>query len=144
LTLFGTKTVGLRSIELYRYAEVLLIYAEAQARVGQNSSSLGAFNQVKRRAAGLPYLTPNNTVDVTSATPNSIVDERGWELAGEYKRWFDLVRTERVEEIAAKRSVAEPVVLKRQPNKMNYIAPIPAATISLSKLVQNPQGFKIQ
>lgn len=144
LTLFGTKTVGLRSIELYRYAEVLLIYAEAQARVGQNSSSLGAFNQVKRRAAGLPYLTPNNTVDVTSATPNSIVDERGWELAGEYKRWFDLVRTERVEEIAAKRLVAEPVVLKRQPNKMNYIAPIPAATISLSKLVQNPQGFKIQ
>jgi hypothetical protein len=65
-------------------------------------------------------------------------------LAGEYKRWFDLVRSERVEEIAAKRDPKEQVPLVKQPTKANYIAPIPFQTISTSKLQQNPAGFKIQ
>ena len=142
--LITSRPVSMRAIELYRYAEVLLIYAEAQARLGENASSLEALNQVKRRAAGLPYLLPNASVDVATATANQIIDEKGWELAGECKRWFDLVRSERVEEIAAKRSAAEPVILARQPTKAQYIAPIPFASISLSKLIQNPEGFKIQ
>ena len=140
----ATQTFGFRAVELYRYAEVLLIYAEAQARVGENASSIEALNQVRRRAAGLPYQTPNATVDVKTATPNEIVDERGWELAGEYKRWFDLVRTERVEEIAAKRDPKENVKPVRVPTKEQYIAPIPFQAISTSKLVQNPEGFVVK
>ncbi len=142
--IFSDRPISFRSIELYRYAEVLLIYAEAQARVGQNASSLEALNQVKRRAAGLPYLTPNSSVDVTTATANQIIDEKGWELAGECKRWFDLVRSERVEEIAAKRSPLEPITLAKQPTSAQYVAPIPFGSISLSKLTQNPEGFVIQ
>ncbi len=138
------RTQSYRAIEVIRYAEVLLIYAEAQARVGENASSIEALNQVKRRAAGLPYDTPDATVDVTTATVNDILDEKGWELAGEYKRWFDLVRSELVEEIAAKRDPAENVKLFRQPGKDQYIAPIPFQAISTSNLVQNPEGFKIQ
>lgn len=141
---FGDRPVSFRSIELYRYAEILLIYAEAQARVGINASAIEALNQVKRRAAGLPYLSPNASVDVSSATPNQIIDEKGWELAAENKRWFDLVRTERVAEVAAKRSTAEPVTLVRIPTEAQYIAPIPFSSISLSDLVQNPEGFKIK
>jgi hypothetical protein len=141
---FTNSPMNFRSIELYRYAEVLLIFAEAQARGGQSAASIEALNQVKRRAAGLPYLTPNATVDLASATPNEIVDEKGWELAGENKRWFDLVRTERVAEVAAKRSPSEPVTLAKLPTEAQYIAPIPAVSINLSKLVQNPQGFKIR
>ncbi|TDB62696.1 RagB/SusD family nutrient uptake outer membrane protein [Arundinibacter roseus] len=140
----ATQTFGFRAVELYRYAEVLLIYAEAQARIGETASSIEALNQVKRRAAGLPYLTPNPDVDRTTATPNEIVDERGWELAGECKRWFDLVRTERVEEIAALRDPAENVKPVRSPTKEQYIAPIPFQAISTSKITQNPEGFKIQ
>ncbi|MDW5289199.1 RagB/SusD family nutrient uptake outer membrane protein [Formosa sp. PL04] len=141
---FSNRPVSFRSIELYRYAEVLLIYAEAQARVGENASSVEALNQVIRRAAGLPYLTPNTDVDVTTATVDEIIAEKGWELAGEYKRWFDLVRTEKVEEIAALRDPSEPVELIRQPTKAQYIVPIPINSILLSELVQNPEGFKIQ
>ncbi len=142
---FGPRPASFRPIELYRYAEVLLIHAEAQARGGgQNASSLEALNQVRRRAAGLPFAVANPTVDVTSATPNEIVDEKGWELAGEYKRWFDLVRTERVAEMAAKRDPAEPVTLLRQPTEAQYIAPIPFSSINLSKLEQNPKGFRIK
>lgn len=140
----SSRPASMRSIELYRYAEVLLIYAEAQARIGENATSLEALNQVKRRAAGLAYLTPDSSVDVTTATVNEIIDEKGWELAGECKRWFDLVRSERVEEIAAKRSPAEAVTPARQPTKSQYIAPIPFGAISLSKLIQNPEGFIIK
>lgn len=142
---FGNRPINFRSIELYRYAEILLIYAEAQARAtGANASSLEALNQVKRRAAGFPYAVANGSVDVASATPNEIVDEKGWELAAENKRWFDLVRTERVAEMAAKRDPLEPVDLLRMPTAAQYIAPIPFGSISLSDLEQNPTGFKIQ
>jgi hypothetical protein len=141
---FSDRPQTFRSIQLYRYSEILLIYAEAKARTSPDASSVEALNQVKRRAAGLPYLVPDASVDVVSATANEIVDEKGWELAAENKRWFDLVRTERVSEMAAKRDPEEPVTLVRQPTSAQYIAPIPDASISLSKLIQNPEGFKIQ
>ncbi|WP_298484713.1 RagB/SusD family nutrient uptake outer membrane protein [uncultured Maribacter sp.] len=141
---FGGRPVSFRSIELYRYAEILLIYAEAQARIGSNASSIEAFNQVKRRAAGLPYNVADLSVDVVSPTVDEIIAEKGWELAGEYKRWFDLIRTEKLEEITALRSPDEDVVLVRQPSKAQYIAPIPFNAINLSELEQNPEGFKIQ
>ena len=140
----GNRTAGYRAFEVIRYAEVLLIYAEAQAIVGENPSSLEALNQVKRRAMGLPFKDPDASVDVNTATVNEILDEKGWELAGEYKRWFDLIRSETLEEIAAKRDPAENVDLVRQPTKAQYITPIPFAAISTSKLVQNPEGFKIR
>jgi hypothetical protein len=140
----GGRTVSYRSMEAYRYAEVLLLYAEAQARVGENASSIEALNQVRRRAAGLPYMSPDPSVDVSTATVDEIVAERGWELAGEYKRWFDLVRTEKVEEVAAHRLPTENVPLLRMPTKAQYIAPIPFQAIASSELIQNPEGFKIQ
>jgi hypothetical protein len=141
----GGRTTSFRSMEAYRYAEVLLMYAEAQVRAGgQTAESIEALNQVRRRAAGLPYMTPDITVDLTTATVDEIIAERGWEFAGEYKRWFDLVRSEKLEEIAAQRDPTENVPLLRQPTKAQYIAPIPFAAIMSSKLVQNPEGFKIK
>ena len=140
----GNRTAGHRAFEVIRYAEVLLIYAEAQALTGENASSIEALNQVRRRAAGLPYDTPDATVDVTTATAHEIIDEKGWELAGEYKRWYDLIRSERLEEIAAKRDPTENVDLVRQPTKAQYITPIPFQAISSSNLKQNPEGFVIQ
>ncbi|WP_273272533.1 RagB/SusD family nutrient uptake outer membrane protein [Maribacter polysiphoniae] len=137
---YDTKMVSFRALEFFRYAEVLLIYAEAQARssTGATAASIEALNQVKRRAAGLPYLISNVSVDVATATPNEIVDESGWELAGEFKRWFDLVRTERVEEIAALRDPAEKVVLVGTPSKSHYLAPLPLKAVEGTNLIQNP------
>ncbi|RPG66662.1 MAG: RagB/SusD family nutrient uptake outer membrane protein, partial [Flavobacteriaceae bacterium TMED121] len=86
----------------------------------------------------------NAAVDATSATVQDIIDEKGWELAAEHKRWFDLVRTETLESAILKRDPTEQVPLVRQPGKAQYISPIPAEAIATSKLVQNPQGFKIQ
>lgn len=140
----GNRTADFRAFEVIRYAEVLLTYAEAVARIAETPESIEALNQVKRRAMGLPFKEAAPGVDVTSATFNEILDEKGWELAGEYSRWFDLIRSETLEEITAKRDPAENVTLVRQPTKAQYITPIPFAAISTSKLVQNPEGFSIR
>lgn len=83
---------------LMRYAEVLLIFAEASARNGSDTpEAWEALNKVRRRAHFLPVNTPNNIIDITSGDLAEIAfTEKGWELAGEYLRWFDLVRTEQV------------------------------------------------
>ncbi|RAJ10243.1 RagB/SusD family nutrient uptake outer membrane protein [Arenibacter echinorum] len=138
------KLVSYRPIEIFRYAEVLLIYAEAQARIGATTASLDALNQVRRRAMGLPYLTPDSSVDLASASPDEIVEESGWELAGEFKRWFDLTRTEKVEEITLLRDPNEKVVLVGTPNKNHYMAPLPLKALEGTNLVQNPEGFVVQ
>lgn len=91
-------------------------------------------NQVKRRAAGLPYDAPSDSNDVATAIVNEILDEKGWELAGEYKRWYDLIRSETLEEIVGKRDPNEQVDLVRMPIKAQYIAPIPFQAISTSNL----------
>lgn len=91
-----------RSDYLMRYAEVLLIYAEAAGRSGSVSASAWeALNQVRRRAEGLPVHTPDANVDLSDsdgAIEEMAFLEKKWELAGEFLRWYDLVRLERVEE----------------------------------------------
>ena len=72
-------------------------------QVALDATALNALNQVKRRAAGLDPNTPNAAVDVTTATVQDIIDEKGWELAAEHKRWFDLVRTETLESAILKK-----------------------------------------
>ncbi|WP_299549923.1 RagB/SusD family nutrient uptake outer membrane protein [Seonamhaeicola sp.] len=89
-----------RNTYMMRYAEVLLIFAEASARAGNSSpEAWEALNKIRRRAELLPPDEPNVSVDVHSGDLVELAfQERGWEFAGEFLRWFDLVRTERVEE----------------------------------------------
>lgn len=87
-----------KDINYLRYAEILLIYAEAQIRATGNNadaSALEALNAVRNRA-GL--------ADVTSATWEDIVWEKAWELAGEWSRWYDIIRSETLDEVKALRS----------------------------------------
>lgn len=145
------RTQSYRAREIIRYAEVLLIYAEASARASGGTASgdaLDALNQIKRRAAGLPYNVVDPSVDVTSATAEEIMQEKAWEFAGELgKRWWDLVRTETVAQANARRDPTEEVPLAIDASAINwkhYIAPIPYQAITTSNLEQNPQGFKAQ
>ncbi|KAA1245144.1 RagB/SusD family nutrient uptake outer membrane protein [Aquimarina sp. RZ0] len=86
---------------LMRYAEVLLIYAEASGRVGSETpEAWEALNRVKRRAELAPATIPNTAIDVTSGNLAELAfTERKWEFAGEFIRWYDLVRMERVAEV---------------------------------------------
>lgn len=78
---------------VYRYSEVLLFLAEAlneQSKPGADTY----LNEVRKRA-GLK----GTTAAGISAMREAIYHERRVELAFENKRWFDLVRTGRVEEV---------------------------------------------
>lgn len=89
----GISGTGTDPVFLFRYAEQLLIAAEAAAELGQFDTATAYFNQVRARA-GLPELTltADNYVDL-------ILQERLVELALEgAHRWLDLRRRGRAEQ----------------------------------------------
>lgn len=79
---------------VYRYAEVLLFLAESLTEQGKAGEAVPFLNQVRARA-GLPAITSTSQAALRTA----IYQERRVELAFENKRWFDLVRTGRVNEV---------------------------------------------
>jgi hypothetical protein len=83
---------------IYRFADILLWFAEADCRVnGPTTTNLDALNQVRRRAYGLAPNTVATTdyklADFTKETLiNAVIQERGYETQCEAKRWLDLKR----------------------------------------------------
>lgn len=77
-----------RYVLYLRYAEVLLIKAEAANELGKTPEALAALKLVRDRV----NLTEVTTTDQT-ALRQTIWNERRLELAMEHDRWFDLVRT---------------------------------------------------
>lgn len=118
-----------RNMNYLRFAEVLLIYAEAQAMADgtPNADAYKAINRVRDRA-GLDDLTPGLG---QMAFRDSVIAERGWELAAEFSRWFDLVRTEKVETVKALKDPLDmqPVV---EVTKKQYHSPIPDYDVLLN------------
>ncbi|ASK29860.1 RagB/SusD family nutrient uptake outer membrane protein [Chryseobacterium sp. T16E-39] len=76
------------NIRYLRYAEILLIKAEAMNELGQTSAAIPFLNQVRTRAS-----VANTTASSQADVRNAIWKERRLELAFEHDRWFDLVRT---------------------------------------------------
>lgn len=118
----GSNWICDRTVYIIRYAEVLLVYAEAQAMAnGADASAYQAINDVRNRA-GLPDLTAGLN---SEAFKDSVVAERGWEFAGlePCARWFDLQRTETVETANANRHANE-TPIEGDPSE-HYYAPVP-------------------
>jgi hypothetical protein len=76
---------------VYRYADALLLLAEAQNEQGKSAIALTSLNAVRARAFG------NHSHDITTtdqtALRTAIMHERRVELAFEDHRWHDLQRT---------------------------------------------------
>ena len=75
-------------IKYLRYAEVILMKAEALNELNSTSAAIPLLNQIRTRA-GLANTTAVSQVDVRTA----IWKERRVEMAFEHDRFFDLVRT---------------------------------------------------
>jgi tetratricopeptide (TPR) repeat protein len=102
--------------KVIRYADVLLMYAEALNENGKTAAALPYLNQIRTRAGVTPYGT------LTQAEMRAnIVLERRMELAFEGHRWFDLVRT----------GQAFNVMQKYGMKPHNTLWPIPFAQIQL-------------
>jgi hypothetical protein len=81
-----------------RYADLLLIGAEAAAHIGQNTDALDWMNKVRERARN----SGNTTYPLAlsgNITPEQVWAERRVELAFEGHQFFDVVRTGRAEQV---------------------------------------------
>jgi hypothetical protein len=117
-----------QNVRLMRFAEVLLINAEANNELGNSTAALTSLNKVRKRAGLAPSTTTNQ-----ANLRNEIYNERRWELAMEGDRFFDLVRTGRA--AAVLNAVGKSFTAGK-----NEIFPIPESQIILSNgvLTQNP------
>lgn len=123
------------NLRYLRYAEVILMKAEALNELGQTAAAIPLVNQIRTRA-GLGATPAVSQTDVRKA----IYKERRLEFAFEHDRWFDLVRTGQAE--AAMKADVSPAF----PNGKTFIVgkhelyPIPANVVQESGGVttQNP------
>jgi hypothetical protein len=87
-TTAGTAQVYNNDFPIFRYADVLLLLAEAKAKLGEDPSA--EINAIRLRAYGAGY-TPHVNSGVT-ANLNAILNEYLREFIGEGKRWWALRR----------------------------------------------------
>jgi hypothetical protein len=98
-TSFVTSTGN--NFMLMRYADVLLLKAEINARLGRITDALDALNPVRIRA-GLSTLNEPLSAGELAALDGFIEDERFREFAFEGIRWWDLIRRGKMEETMSK------------------------------------------
>jgi hypothetical protein len=92
---------------MYRLGDIYLTYAEALNKTGDLANALKYLNFIRVRA-GLAAYTASDPAVSSANMENTILNERRFELYGEGKRWFDLVRTGKVIE------VMDPILKQRQ------------------------------
>ncbi|WP_140486100.1 RagB/SusD family nutrient uptake outer membrane protein [Flavobacterium sp. GSA192] len=142
---------------VYRYADVMLMQAEALARLGginqnpeQGQAALDIISEIrlKREAIELTEMTvfPDNT----SGILDYILAERAREFAFEGKRWYDLLRMARANNyeridllidnaIATAPPVQQQTILAKLRDYNSHYLPINANELFSNKaLVQNP------
>ena len=125
---FTNNSYGLdHNMRLLRYAEVLLIYAEALAEGAQFESQSGmsadaALNMVRDRAGLAPV----------AATRENIYEERRAELAMEDDRFFDLVRTGQAATVLASKGFKA---------GKNEVFPVPSNQIQVNTGLQKTPGY---
>lgn len=127
-----------------RYAEVLLIAAEALAEINEpNAEAIGYVNQVRARARNWAGVQTNFPEDVAPGIGKTefidlVLEERRLELAFEYKRWYDIKRRRLGEEVFKGPDSLEPHP-NFDPNR-DYLMPIPRQEIEINPNLrpQNP------
>jgi hypothetical protein len=135
-SLYGDNSGWWMNMRVLRYADVVLMYAEAANESGNTTGAVTALNSVRTRARGTAAATvlPNITSTDPAVVRETIRHERRVELAMEHDRFFDIVRW----------GISQTALSSA--GKTNFLAsrdnllPIPQTQIDLSKgvLTQNP------
>ncbi|WP_337966160.1 RagB/SusD family nutrient uptake outer membrane protein [uncultured Flavobacterium sp.] len=135
----ATNRSSTRDFIISRLGETYLIAAEAYFKAGQSGTALARLNEVRRRAGGgvvgaIPVLT---SIDI-----NTILDERGRELLGEYHRWFDLKRTGTLVErtVLYNPKVTTTNAFAGQNGNLKILRPIPQSALDLNRNKDFPQN----
>lgn len=86
----ASPTTISNDIVLFRYADILLMKAEAEARMGNNNEAADLINMIRERAYG----NSEYNWSASDITPENILDERARELTWEFWRRQDMIRFE--------------------------------------------------
>src|SRR5690606_14796747 len=150
-----TTSLSAQNFPLLRYSDVLLMFAEADimtSNAAPSPEAEEAFNQVRRRAFGLPPTTPGSDQDVSGMNHDDflalIKDERSRELGFEGLRKYDLIRWGDFLKVMSDMEIDistsnAPVYASRafqnvQPKHLLF--PIPVREMALNRLLtQNPE-----
>lgn len=118
---------------VYRFADVLLMYAEASTLATNKVDDLAkeCLRRVQKRA-GIPEEKITNTT-IPQEFDDAVFAERGWELYVEGKRWFDMIRREKAAEL-------RPDVYANSTYKAydHYYLPIPMEEVMMAGWQNNP------
>ncbi len=112
---------------LYRFADVLLMKAEALSQKGDYLSAYNIINQIRDRAGVGPLSIANSP----TAYEDAILEERALELSFEGKRWFDLLRMGRRNNYARKSKLID-IIVSNVPSTQKRI---------LATKLTNPNGW---
>lgn len=123
-----------QNVRVMRYAEVLLMNAEAANELGNFAQALASLEMVRARARAMqndPAVLPQVTTTDQAALRDAIWHERRVELAMEFDRLFDLIRQGRAAAVLGTKGFKA---------GKNELMPIPQNEIDLSPgfLTQNP------
>lgn len=138
-----------RPFPIAKYSEFYLVAAEAAVKGASGRYSARELVNVIRARAGKwrfdngeqQERIEDNSEAMMNATPavidiNYILAERSREYFGEGYRWYDLVRTQKWNELAGSYEIAgdaatdhEPMVITRDIQPFNYLRPIPRTQI---------------
>jgi len=130
----GLQDNGPGNIRLLRYADIILLAAEAANELGNVTKALEYVNMTRKRARGTnTFILKDLTITNKDALRTAIRRERRSELAMEQHRWFDLQRWGIQNEVMTK--VGKPFVANK-----HELFPLPQTEIDLGggSLSQNP------
>ena len=145
-----------RPFKIAKFSELYFIAAEAAvkgATTVAGKSARDLINVIRARAGKWKFsnkdnaaFVADNSAAMTAATPltidiNYILAERSREYFGEGHRWFDLVRTQKWNELAGSYEIAgaaygnhTPQTFTRTINPTHYLRPIPQAQMDRMEL----------
>ncbi|GLR18739.1 membrane protein [Portibacter lacus] len=116
-----------------RLSDIYLMKAEAinELNNGPNAEAYDAINTIRKRARFNGEITLDVLPDLEGLSYDSfktaLLNERRWEFTGEGKRWFDLVRFNKLEETV---KAAKP---EAQVSDFHKLFPIPQEELDLNK-----------
>jgi starch-binding outer membrane protein, SusD/RagB family len=165
-----TNAVGLgepnapstRPFKVAKFSEFYLVAAEAAVKGATTVSGKSArdlINVIRARAGKWKFsnrnnvtMSADNSAAMVAATPavidiNYILEERSREYFGEALRWFDLVRTQKWNEIAGTYSIAgigygqhTPQTVTRTIQPFHYLRPIPQGQLDGMEMTEEEKA----
>lgn len=135
----------------YRYAEILLNYAEASYFLGDEATAREYINKVRSR----PSVSMPDVTETGAALFDRLVNERRIELVFEEHRWFDVRRWKILPQVAEEDRTR--MIVRKNPdgtktyevafwkegvfNEANYLLPIPQSEINKNGLLEQNPGY---